>query len=474
MANVFSFIQTKRSPVRYRPVDERLRDWREVEMRRADEESIEQASRCMNCGTPFCHANCPLGNYIPEWNALAMQGRWRQAWERLSLTSTFPEITGRLCPALCEGGCVLAYNDEPVTIRQNELDIIERAFANGWVKARPPAVRSGRSVAIVGSGPTALSCAEKLNKAGHRVHVYERDSRPGGFLRYGIPDFKLEKGVIERRIALMEQEGVVFECGVEIGKDRDARQLKGDFDAIVLSGGSRSLRDLSVSGRELSGVMFAVDYLAQANRLVSGESAFDPTLDARGKKVVVIGGGDTGSDCVGTANRQGATEVIQIELMPRPADTRPANQPWPQYPRVFKHTSSHEEGVSQDFCVQTKAFVGADGKLQRLDCIRVEWDLSSGRPALKELAGSEFSIEADMAILAMGFVGAEKSPLLEQLGLSLSPQNLVGAGEDYMSSVPGIFAAGDMRRGQSLIVWAFQEGVSVAASVDRWLRQRQD
>ncbi len=469
MTNVFTYIETKRGKVRYRPLEERLRDYREVELPRQDEESMEQSSRCMNCGTPFCINNCPLGNFIPEWNALAKEGRWHEAWERLSLTATFPEITGRLCPALCEGGCVLAFNDEPVTIRQNELDIIERAFSNGWVKPRPPKARTGLSVAIIGSGPTALSCAQGLNRRGHSVHVFERDARIGGFLRYGIPDFKLDKRVLDRRLDLMEKEGVVFECGHEVGRDRDARQLKGDFDAIVLSGGTRNCRDLDVPGRGLSGVMLAVDYLGKSNRAVSGEGSFDPAYNARGKRVVVIGGGDTGSDCVGTANRQGAASVHQIELMPRPPDSRPPNQPWPQFPRVYKRTSSHEEGVTQDYLVQTRAFVGSGSSLERLDCVRVEWDMSSGKPVMKELPGTEFSIDADMAILALGFVGAERSPLLEQLGVELSPQGLVPADGEFMTRVPGVFAAGDMRRGQSLIVWAFQEGQRVAESVDRWL-----
>jgi glutamate synthase (NADPH) small chain len=472
MAGVFHFLDNKRSKVHYRPVGQRLGDWKEVEEKRTDDESIDQANRCMNCGTPFCLANCPLGNFIPEWNALAKEGRWREAWERLSLTAPFPEITGRLCPALCEGGCVLAYNDDAVTIRQNELDIIERATKNGWVQPRPPAARSGKKVAIIGSGPASLAAAAALNKLGHSVTVFERDSKPGGFLRYGIPDFKLDKEVLDRRLAVMKAEGIEFQCGVEIGKKLDAASLKSKYDAIVLASGTRSCRDLKVPGRDLPGVMFAVDYLRHGNRMVSGEDSFDAAMDAKGKNVVVIGGGDTGSDCVGTANRQGAAKVVQIEILPKLPEKRPAGQPWPQFPRLFKTTSSHEEGVSQDYEVNTKAFAAKDGKLSALECVRVEWDMSSGKPAMKELAGSEFRIEAEMAILALGFLGAEKSPMLEQLGIALSPQGLVGADAEYMTGVPGVFAAGDMRRGQSLIVWGFQEGQRAAESVDRWLAKR--
>ncbi len=469
MEKIFGFLETPRESVRYRRRDERVRDYREVELLRDSESASSQASRCMNCGTPFCHSACPLGNYIPEWNALVREGRWQEAWERLSLTSTFPEITGRLCPALCEGACVLAYNDDSVTIRQNELDIIERAFSEGWVTPKKPVKSSDKSVAIVGSGPAALSCAQWLNRAGHKVLVFERDQKPGGFLRYGIPDFKLDKAVLDRRISLMEREGIVFECGVEIGRDRDAKQLKGDFDAIVLSGGSRECRDLSIPGRELDGVLMATEYLSMSNRSVSGERSLPDSFNARGKRVVVIGGGDTGSDCVGTANRQGAISVHQLELLSRPPDTRSDAQPWPQFPRIFKHTSSHDEGVIQEFDVNTKAFVGRDGHLEKLECVRVSWDTSGPRPVMSEIAGSEFTLEADMVILALGFTGAEKHPMLSQLGVELSPRGLVSAEADYMTNVPGIFSAGDIRRGQSLIVWAFQEGKLAARSVDRWL-----
>jgi glutamate synthase (NADPH/NADH) small chain len=470
MGDIQGYLRTLRRKPRYRAVRERLTDYREVETGRPDAESSAQASRCMDCGTPFCHSNCPLDNFIPEWNDLAFRGKWQEAWERLMLTSSFPEITGRLCPALCEGGCVLAYNDDAVTIRENELDIIERAFAKGLVKPRPPALRSGKKAAIIGSGPTALAAAARLNQYGHLVTVFERDERPGGFLRYGIPDFKLDKAILDRRIDLMKAEGIVFRCSVEAGKDIPAAQLKADFDAVLLAAGSRQVRDLKIPGRELSGVQLAVDYLGASNRRVSGEHpVLPPTLDAYGKRVVVIGGGDTGSDCVGTANRQGAISVHQLELLPRPPEERPANQPWPNFPRLYKFTSSHEEGVIQRFLVNTKRFIGEDGRLTGMDCVSVEWDMSGPAPVMKEVPGSEFYLPVDLAVLALGFAGAEASPLLAELGVALNPRGLAPAGDDFATPVPGVFAAGDMRRGQSLIVWAFQEGQKAAAAIDKAL-----
>ncbi len=469
------FLKHKRSWAEYRPVDERLSDFREVEILRDESETVAQASRCMDCGTPFCHGNCPLGNYIPEWNDLAYRGKWREAWESLALTSAFPEITGRLCPALCEGGCVLAYNDDAVSIRQNELDIVERAFAEGWVKPRIPK-RVGTRVAVIGSGPAGLAAADALNQAGHEVTVFERDARPGGFLRYGIPDFKLDKAILDRRVRLLEEEGIIFSCGRAVGDGHhgtiDARALEREYDAVLLAGGSRALRDLKVPGRDLEGVHFAVDYLARSNRAVSGEYSDLPEINAKGKRVVVIGGGDTGSDCVGTANRQGASSVIQIEILPKPPEKRPTTQPWPVFPRVYHPTSSHEEGVIQDFLVNTKAFKGKDGKLEALDCVRVEWDMSGPRPAMREIPGTEFAIPADMAVLALGFTGAEQSPLTEALKLEFTQQGTLKADASYMTSASGVFASGDMRRGQSLIVWAFMEGKQAAASITRWLAER--
>jgi len=471
------YLKHKRSWAEYRPVGERLSDYREVELKRSETETVTQASRCMDCGTPFCHGNCPLGNYIPEWNDLAYRGKWREAWESLALTSAFPEITGRLCPALCEGGCVLGYNDDAVSIRQNELDIVERAFAEGWIKPRIPK-RVGTRVAVIGSGPAGLAAADALNQAGHEVTVFERDAKPGGFLRYGIPDFKLDKAILDRRVRLLEEEGIIFSCGRAVGDGHDgtidARALEREYDAILLAGGSRALRDLKVPGRDLEGVHFAVDYLARSNRAVSGERTELPEIDAKGKRVVVIGGGDTGSDCGGTANRQGASSIVQIEILPKPPEERPSSQPWPAFPRVYHPTSSHEEGVIQDFLVNTKAFKGKGGKLESLDCVRVEWDMSGPKPAMRELPGTEFQIQADMAVLALGFTGAERSPLTEALKLEFTQQGALKADDSYMTSASGVFASGDMRRGQSLIVWAFMEGKQAAASVSRWLADQQE
>ncbi len=473
MKNVYAYIETKREKVQYRPVKERLLDYKEVELHRNPVLIEKQAGRCMNCGTPFCHSSCPLGNYIPEWNDLAKEGKWKEAWERLSITSPFPEFTGRLCPALCEGGCVLGINDDPVTIRQNELDIIENAFKMGYVKPKLIEKRTGKKIAIIGSGPAALSAAHYLNRKGHFVEVIERSAKPGGFLRYGIPDFKLDKSIIDRRINLMKEEGIVFTCNTEIGKTKDTYKLLRDYDAVILACGTRSCRTMDVKGSSNPSVIQAVTYLSASNKAVSGEETLSSQLCAFGKKVVVIGGGDTGSDCVGTANRQGAASVHQIEIMDKLSESRPISQPWPEFPRLYKFTSSHEEGVTQDYCVLTKSFEETpEGKLKGLHCVKVLWDTSSGKPVMKEIENSSFFIEADMVILAMGFTGAEDSSMLKELGLTLSPRSVVDTDAEYKTSVQGIFACGDMRRGQSLIVHALTEGKNTASSVDQWLRGR--
>jgi glutamate synthase (NADPH/NADH) small chain len=424
----------------------------------------------MDCGVPFCHWGCPLGNYIPEWNDLIYRGHWKKAVESLLSTNNLPEVTGRICPAICEFACVLGYNDDPVTIREDELDIIEHAFKKGWIKANPPKERTGKKVAVVGSGPSGLACADQLNKAGHKVTVFERDEKAGGIMRYGIPDFKLDKSVLDRRVKIWKKEGITFKTGVDVGTDYKASQLKKDFDAIVLTGGSRVPRDLSIPGRELSGVHFALDYLAQSNRRVSGRKiGLSELIDAKNKKVVVIGGGDTGSDCVGTAHRQGASSVTQIELLPQPPECRTKAFPWPKYPMLLKTTTSHEEGGERYWSVSTKRFEGAGGRVKKLVCVKVEMGRDDkGCMLIKDVPGSEFVIEADLVVLALGFLHPEKG-LTGQLGVELDPRGNVKTGADNATSVKKIFAAGDMRRGQSLIVWAVSEGRRAAHFVDKFL-----
>ena len=473
MGDVKGFIKYKRQTCAYRPVTDRKKDYREVSLLKEDKCAAEQAARCMDCGTPFCHWACPVSNYIPEWNDLMFNGRWEKAYDLLSATNNFPEFTGRLCPALCEYGCVLGINDDPVTIRENELMIVERAFREGYIKPKPPKLRTGKKIAVVGSGPAGLACADQLNKAGHEVTVYEKDKQPGGILRYGIPDFKLDKSVIDRRVRIMEAEGVKFLCGVEAGgNEMPADKLLSGFDAVCITAGSRIPRDLAVEGRELKGIHFAMDYLMQSNRRVSGElkSGQAEFIDAKGKAVVVIGGGDTGSDCVGTANRQGAKSVTQLEVLPKPGDCRPQSQPWPKYPVLLKTTSSHEEGGERQWSILTKKFEGAGGSVKRLSCVKVEFEKDAkGCPVMKEAKGSEFTIEADLVVLAMGFVHPEKKGLVQALGLELDRRDNIKAGADFAASVKKTFAAGDARRGQSLIVWAISEGRQAAHSIDKSL-----
>jgi glutamate synthase (NADPH) small chain len=455
MGDIKGFLNVKRKKSEYRPVCERVKDYGEVAVLRPDAATSEQTSRCMDCGTPFCHGNCPIANVIPEWNDAVFRGNWQSAYAALSSTNNFPEFTGRVCPAICEFGCVLSINDDAVTIRENELGIIEHAFKKGFIKANPPKTRTGKKVAVIGSGPSGLACADQLNKAGHKVTVYEKDGSVGGILRFGIPDFKLDKGIIDRRIKLMAKEGVKFITGKNVGVDIKPSQLKKEFDAVVLSGGSKHPRDLKVEGRELKGIHFAMDYLTQSNRRVKGiKFNKEQIIDAKGKKVVVIGGGDTGSDCVGTANRQGASCVIQIEVLPMPSETRPANQPWPKYPNIYKTSSSHEEGVERKWAVSTKKFEGTNGQVKKIIC---------------EHNGKEIVIEADLVLLAMGFLHPEHKGLLDDLGVSYDQRGNVQTDENYMTSKKGFFAAGDMRRGQSLVVWAIYEGRRAARCVDMFL-----
>ena len=473
-----AFLKVGRGKSEYRPVCERVKDYGAASLLRTDEKTQEQASRCMDCGTPFCHWACPVGSVIPEFNDLLIRGQWEKAFKVLSAANNLPEMTGRLCPALCEFSCVLGCNpavggagDSAVTIRENELGLVEYAFNKKIIKPRPPKKRTGKKVAVIGSGPSGLACADQLNKMGHSITVFERDEKVGGILRFGIPDFKLEKNIVDRRINIYKKEGIEFKSGVSVGKDYPAGDLLKKFDAVALCLGSRTPRDLKIEGRELNGIYFAMDYLMQNNRRVAGQKiAPKDSIDAKGKKVVVIGGGDTGADCVGTANRQGASCVVQIELLPQPPENRPEDQPWPKYPLILKTSTSHEEGGERHWCVSTKKFTGTAGQVKKLVCVRVDVSFDAAkRMVVKELPGSQFEIEADLVLLAMGFLHPEHEGLLKDLGLALDERGNIKTAEDYMSSQKGIFAAGDARRGQSLVVWAIAEGRLCAESINRYL-----
>jgi len=465
------FIEIKRAKPKSRPIEVRVRDWKEVYLLDAEADLRQQGARCMDCGVPFCHQGCPLGNLIPDWNDLVYRNRWHAAIDRLHATNNFPEFTGRLCPAPCEGSCVLGINDDPVTIKSVEVSIVERAFTEGWIQAKPPAVRTGRRVAVVGSGPAGLAAADQLNRAGHTVTVFERADRIGGLLRYGIPEFKLEKRILDRRLRLMEQEGVIFRAGVNVGVDVTAAELRGQFDAVVLCGGATAPRDLPIPGRDLEGIHFAVDYLTQQNRRCEGDEI--PAADlisAEGKHVIIIGGGDTGADCLGTTHRQGAASVLQFELLARPPETRAADNPWPLWPTIFRTSSAHEEGGDRLYSVSTQEFVAnGDGRVTALKAVRGEMLRDGGRLRFVARPGSEFEVKADLVLLAMGFVGPERGTLLGDLGVRMTERGTVWRDENWMTSEPGVFAAGDLQRGQSLIVWAIADGRSAARGVDAYL-----
>lgn len=471
MGKITGFLEIPREMPARRPVSERLKDWQELEGKLPEDKLQQQGARCMDCGIPFCHKGCPLGNIIPDWNDLVYRGRWKDAIDRLHSTNNFPEFTGRVCPAPCEEACVLRINDDPVTIKQIEKQIIDHAFKEGWIAPVPPSRRTGKKIAVVGSGPAGLAAAAQLNRAGHTVEVFERADRIGGLLMYGIPDFKLEKHVVERRVQQMRDEGVVFHVNANVGGNVAVADLKSKFDAIVLCGGATAARDLPIPGRDLDGIHFAMDFLPQQNKKVAGDDVPNQIL-ATGKHVVILGGGDTGSDCLGTSNRQGAKSVHQFELLPKPPEDRTEDiAPWPYWPMILRSSSSHEEGVVRDWSINTKKFSGdANGKVKKLHGVRLEWKKGeNGRPQMVEVPGSEFELDADLVLLAMGFVGPEKPGMIEQLGVALDERGNVSVGADYQSSVPGVFACGDMRRGQSLVVWAIWEGREAARGVDTYL-----
>jgi glutamate synthase (NADPH/NADH) small chain len=472
MADPKGFLKYGRELPPRRSVEERKHDWIEVYLEFPDDKLKRQAARCMDCGIPFCHQGCPLGNIIPDWNDLTYRGRWREGLAQLHATNNFPEFTGKLCPAPCESACVLGINQDPVTIRRIEESLAMRGWAEQWITPEPPETRTGKTVAVVGSGPAGLAAAQQLNRAGHTVTVFERDDKIGGLLRYGIPDFKMEKWVLDRRLQQMEAEGVLFRPCVNVGVDVTAAELQAQFDAIVLAGGSTVPRDLPVPGRELDGIHFAMEFLPQQNRRVAGIWPEDrPQITAEGKRVVILGGGDTGADCLGTVHRQGAREVYQFEIMPMPPSERNETMPWPDYPMILRTSAAHEEGGKRDWSISTKAFSGENGRVQKLHGVRVAFSPpdATGRRKMEEAPGSEFEMEADLVLLALGFLHPQKEGLLADLGVEFDARGNVKTDRNYAGSVPGVFACGDMRRGQSLIVWAIAEGREAARGVDLYL-----
>jgi glutamate synthase (NADPH) small chain len=476
MGKITGFLEIKRETPKRRPVGERVHDWQEVYLPFEADKLKKQGARCMDCGIPFCHQGCPLGNLIPDWNDLVYRDRWREAIDRLHATNNFPEFTGRLCPAPCEGSCVLGINDDPVTIKQIEVGIIEHAFDEGWVAPDAPVARTGKRVAVVGSGPAGLAAAEQLNRAGHAVTVFEKADRIGGLLRYGIPEFKMEKRFLDRRLRLMEAAGIDFRTSVHVGVALPVAALRAEFAAVVLAGGAEWPRDLQIPRRELSGIHFAMDYLTLQNRRSEGDSIPDEGfISAADRNVVIIGGGDTGADCLGTVHRQGARSVTQFEILPRPPDVRDAGKnPWPLWPNIFRVSSAHEEGGVREYSVNTTHFSGADGRVTTLHAAQVEMITEDGRTTFRNVPGTEYCMEADLVLLAMGFVGPRREGLLNDLGVRLTDRGNVWRDQNWMTSVPGVFAAGDVQRGQSLIVWAIAEGRSAARGVDLYLMGSSD
>jgi glutamate synthase (NADPH/NADH) small chain len=464
MGKVTGFLEIDRRDRRYLPASDRIRNYKEFVIPLSEEATKDQAARCMDCGIPFCHQGCPVNNQIPDWNDLVYRSHWEAASRNLHSTNNFPEFTGRLCPAPCEAACTLNIDDNPVTIKTIECAIVDRAWAEGWIKPEPPAAKTGKRIAIIGSGPAGLACAQQLARAGHDVHVYEKNAKPGGLLRYGIPDFKMEKHLIDRRIGQMQAEGVHFHNGIKVGVDCDPSALAAEFDAMVLAGGAEQPRDLKAPGRDLRGVHFAMEFLPQQNRRIAKEPIRgEVPILASGCHVVVIGGGDTGSDCIGTAIRQGALSVTQLEIMPRPPDRENKALIWPDWPLKMRTSSSQEEGAEREFSILTKELRGEDGSVRAVVCSRLD-------PNFKEIPGSTFELRADLVLLAMGFVSPIHEGLLERLGVAFDPRGNVKADErSYRASIPKVFACGDMRRGQSLIVWAIREGRQAAHAVDTFL-----
>ena len=471
MGKITGFMEFDRKVEAYVPVEERIKNYKEFTKPLKENELKNQGARCMDCGIPFCHSGCPLGNLIPDFNDAVYQGKWQKAAKILHSTNNFPEFTGRLCPAPCEEACVLGINEDPVSIENIEKNIVETAFKNGWIQPELPTKRTNKKVAVIGSGPAGLAAAQQLNRAGHTVTVFERDEKAGGLLRYGIPDFKMEKNVIDRRLSIMEKEGIVFKTGIHVGIDVKAMDLKKEFDAVLLCGGATVRRGLPISGADAKGVVQAMDFLPQNNRKVDGIPYQGEELSAKGKKVIVIGGGDTGSDCIGTSIRQGAISVTNFEIMPKGTPDRPDDQPWPFWPMRLRTSTSHKEGAERVFSISTKEFkTDRDGNLKSLVTVEVEWLKSPGqRPQLKEVEGSEKEWECDLVLLALGFTGSETT-IAQQLGLEMDPRtNIKASVSDYKTNVPGVFVAGDQRRGQSLIVWAISEGRQAAHHLDTYL-----
>ena len=467
MGKTTGFMEHSRELAPRRPVTQRVNDWFEIYLDLPEEKLRSQGARCMDCGVPFCQTGCPVNNLIPDWNDLVYRGRWQEAVRQLHATNNFPEFTGRICPAPCEASCVLGINQPPVTIKQNEKSIVERGFQEGWIRPEPAKMRTGKKVAVVGSGPAGLAAAQQLCRAGHSVVVYEKADRIGGLLRYGIPQFKLEKHIIDRRLEQMSAEGVKFVTGADVGKNVSVQDLRHECDAVVLAGGAEHPRDLNVPGRELKGIHFAMEYLPQQNRRCLGD-VLNPEVEilATGKRVVIIGGGDTGADCLGTCHRQKPLSVHQFEIMPKPPDERSPLTPWPMWPMQLRIEGAHEEGGVRDWSLATTRFSGSDeGEVKQLHAVRV-----GPPPKFEPIPGTEFTMEADLVLIARGFFGPVRNGMIEQLGVALDQRGNVATDQNYMSSVPGVFAAGDMRRGQSLVVWAISEGRKAAAAVDTYLR----